>query len=102
MKTKLNAIRKFVLSFVNKFRNHGWIDVNDQLPEEKETVFISDGKGWTSVGCLVYIENNGWFWAEHNGIIYQDGDKIVAECELDDLEVRYWHKFPKTLIKHKK
>jgi hypothetical protein len=29
----------------SKFDNHGWIDVDEQLPEEKETVFISDGKG---------------------------------------------------------
>lgn len=71
----------------------GWLDANVHLPDELETVFISNGKGWTSIGCLVYDE--GWHWAESNGVIYEDKGKIVAECESDDLDVKYWHKLPK-------
>jgi len=71
----------------------GWLDVNVHLPDELETVFISNGKGWTSIGCLVYDE--GWHWAESNGVIYEEHGKIVAECESDDLDVKYWHKLPK-------
>lgn len=70
-----------------------WYDVNEKLPEELETVFISNGKGWTTIGCLVYVENE-WFWAETNGVMYEENGKIVAECEIEDLDVRYWHPFP--------
>lgn len=78
--------------------SNGWIDVNVQLPNELETVFISNGKGWTSIGCLVYEQGCGWHWAETNGIIYEENGKIVSECESDDLDVKYWHKFPKPPI----
>ena len=72
--------------------NHAWISVNKGLPHDNETVFISNGKGWTSIGCLIYDE--GYHWAEIDGEIYQEGDKIVAECVPDDLDVQYWHKLP--------
>lgn len=71
----------------------GWISVADRLPAEQETVFISNGEGFTSIGCRVWSEEN-WWWAESNGVVYEDKGKIVAECELDDLDVRFWHPFP--------
>ena len=77
----------------NGMLGEGWLDANVHLPDELETVFISNGKGWTSIGCLVYSE--GWHWAESNGVIYEEKGKIVAECESDDLDVKYWHKLPK-------
>jgi hypothetical protein len=75
--------------------HEGWIDVNVQLPDILETVFISNGKGWTSIGCRAYEQDCGWHWAESNGVIYEENGRIVAECESDDLDVKYWHKFPK-------
>ena len=76
---------------------NGWIDVNDHLPEELETVWITNGKGWTTLGCWSYLDENEWCWAETNGTIYQDEDEIVAECEADDLDVKFWHKLPKPI-----
>jgi len=81
-----------------------WINVKDSLPEVLETVWISNGKGWTTLGCRTdYFEgDNGelnWCWASvQNGIIYQEDGKIVAECEADDLDVRFWHKLPDPII----
>ena len=75
---------------------NGWIDVNDHLPEELETVWITNGKCWTTLGCRAFDGDN-WCWAASNGVIYQDGDKIVAECEADDLDVKYWHRVPKPI-----
>lgn len=75
----------------------GWIDVNDHLPDELETVWITNGKGWTTLGCWSYFDENEWCWAETNGTIYQDGDEIVAECEAGDLDVKYWHRLPKPI-----
>ena len=69
------------------------ISVEEQLPEELESVWISNGKGWTALGCLVRVED-GWHWAESNGIIYEENNKIVTECESDDLEVNFWHPLP--------
>jgi len=82
----------------NGMLGEGWLDTNFKLPDELETVFISNGKGWTSIGCLVYDRDDRearWHWAESNGVIYEEKGKIVAECESDDLDVKYWHKLPK-------
>src|SRR3989304_1117827 len=82
----------------NGMLGEGWLDKNFKSPDELEPVFISNGKGWTSIGCLVYDRDDRearWHWAESNGVIYEEKGKIVAECESDDLDVKYWHKLPK-------
>lgn len=71
----------------------GWTLVEKELPDELETVWISNGKGWTTLGCRVPDEN-GWHWAESNGVIYQQANKIMSECESDDLDVRFWQRLP--------
>lgn len=82
---------------------NGWISVEDSLPEPLETVWLSNGKGWTSLGCRsdYYEGDNGelvWCWAETNGIIYEENGKIVSECDSDDLDVLFWHRIPKPPI----
>jgi hypothetical protein len=74
-----------------------WISVEEKLPNPLQTVWITNGKGWTSLGCLVE-DAEGWHWAESNGIIYQEGNDIVSECESDDLDVNYWMALPKVII----
>ena len=78
-----------------------WISVNDSLPHYLQTVWVSDGKGWTTLGCRTNFDDDdddgGWSWcwaAIDNGIIYEQDGKIIAECEEDDLDVQYWHKIP--------
>ena len=75
-------------------KNKGWIDATIDLPDHLEAVWISNGKGWTSMGCIVKI-NDEFHWAESNGVVYEDNGVITAECESDDLDVKFWHKFPK-------
>ncbi len=70
-----------------------WTKVEDGLPDELETVWISNGKGWTTLGCRVY-EDGDWHWAESNGTIYEEDGKIVSECESDDLDVQDWKALP--------
>ena len=78
----------------------GWVSVKDALPECLETVWVSNGKGWTTLGCRTDLYDDGeggwaWCWAAiSNGIIYEQDGKIVAECEEDDLDVCFWHKLP--------
>jgi hypothetical protein len=77
----------------------GWVSVHDDLPEILETVWVSNGKGWTTLGCRsdYYEGDDGklvWCWAASNGIIYEEDGKIVAECEEDDLDVCFWHRLP--------
>jgi hypothetical protein len=74
-----------------------WISAEEALPEPLETVWISNGKGWTNLGCLIIIENE-YFWGNNTGMVYQDNNKIVAECEIDDLDVKFWHKVPNAII----
>lgn len=80
--------------------NDKWISVDDDLPEILETVWITNGKGWVSLGCIVVFDYDNedkpmWCWGEHNGTIYAEGDSIVAECEAEDLDVKYWKRLPK-------
>lgn len=78
----------------------GWVSVHDALPETLETVWISNGKGWTTLGCRSDFHEGddgklGWCWCVvANGIIYEEDGKIVAECEEDDLDVCFWHPLP--------
>lgn len=76
-----------------------WISVNDRLPETLETVWISNGKGWTTLGCRSdyhYGDEDKlvWCWAKTNGIIYEEDGKIISECEEDDLDVTHWMPLP--------
>ena len=71
-----------------------WINVNELLPTPLALVWITNGKGWTSLGCLVE-DNEGCHWAETNGVIYQEKDEIISECESEDLDVVAWHELPK-------
>ena len=71
-----------------------WVLCDDDMPEIDETVWITNGCGWTALGCLVECDG-GYCWAVTNGIIYEDDGKIVSECELDDdYDVVYWHRLP--------
>lgn len=78
----------------------GWVSVNERLPEPLQTVWISNGNGWTSLGCRTALyEIDGvwnWCWAETNGTIYEQDGQIVTEAEEDDLDVQYWHECPAT------
>ena len=83
----------------------GWIAVENGLPDTLETVWISNGKGWTTLGCRSDLQDDGegglnWCWAAvSNGLIYEEDGIIIAECEGDDLDVRLWHRLPKPLKK---
>ena len=75
---------------------HGWNNVKNKLPKECETVFVSNGQGNTTIGCLIYCESK-WQWATiANAMVYEENGKIFAECEASDFHVKLWHKFPKT------
>ena len=69
-----------------------WISVNDKLPEELETVWITNGS-YVSLGCLVH-NGEGWCWAEAMEQPYIEDGKIVVGCEEDDLDVTHWHPVP--------
>lgn len=70
-----------------------WISVEDRLPKSLQTVWLSNGNGFICLGCLV-DNDDGWHWAESNGIIYIYNGEITSECESDDLDVRYWMPLP--------
>ena len=91
MKRELESLRAENAELIEALR---WHSVNDKLPEPLETVWISNGNGWTTLGCLV-VNNEGSHWAESNGIIYQEENRIVSECESDDLDVKFWIALPK-------
>lgn len=72
----------------------GWVAVTDTLPKPLQTVWLTNGKGWVCLGCLVESDG-GWHWAESNGVIYIENGEIVSECESEDLDVNFWHELPK-------
>ena len=73
-----------------------WISTKNKIPEPLQTVWISNGRGWTTLGCLVDMDG-GYHWAQTNGIIYEHNGQIVSECESDDLDVNFWHELPKAV-----
>jgi hypothetical protein len=71
-----------------------WVACDELLPEHLQTVWLANKeKQWVCLGCLVDT-NEGWHWAESNGVIYVDEGKIVSECESDDLDVTHWCALP--------
>lgn len=77
------------------FDVNNWVACDDRLPEHLQTVWLANKeKQWVCLGCLVDT-NEGWHWAESNGVIYVDEGKIVSECESDDLDVTHWCALPK-------
>jgi hypothetical protein len=71
-----------------------WVACDERLPENLQTVWLANKeKQWVCLGCLVDT-NEGWHWAESNGVIYVDEGKIVSECESDDLNVTHWCALP--------
>jgi len=102
---KLNKAMNLVQEFVNTLPaslsspGSGWVKVEDGLPEVLETVWISNGKGWTTLGCRSDYQQGDdgeliWCWCATNGTIYEEDGKIVAECEEDDWDVRHWRPLP--------
>jgi hypothetical protein len=75
-----------------------WIKATEKLPTPFQTVWMTNGKGWVALGCLVDADG-GYHWAQSHGIIYQEGNAIIAECESDDLDVVYWHPVPEVILK---
>lgn len=82
--------------YVARKVDNGWTHISDALPEHLETVWLSNGKGFTTLGCLVWTED-GWHWAATNGVIYEENSRIVSECESDDIDAEYWHRLPDAL-----
>lgn len=74
--------------------NVKWVPVTDDLPEPLKTVWLTNGKGWVSLGCRAESDG-GWHWAQSNGILYVEDGEIVSECESEDLDVVFWHELPK-------
>lgn len=72
----------------------GWVPTWHLLPEHLKTVWITNGKGWVALGCVVKSDE-GYHWAESNGVIYAENGEIVSECESEDLDVAFWHPLPK-------
>lgn len=72
----------------------GWVAVTDALPKPLQTVWLTNNKGHICLGCLVESDD-GWHWAESNGVIYIENGEIVSECESEDLDVVFWHELPK-------
>ena len=74
-----------------------WINIEETktFPNENETVWLYCEKDKTVfLGCHVYLNNEGWFWAQSNGNIYSENGKIVSECDIDDLDVTHWCRLP--------
>ena len=75
---------------------NGWASLSESMPEENETVWLTEiGTNSVSLGCRVYLKNEGWFWAFTNGNFYGEDGKIVTECELTDNDVfTHYHRVP--------
>lgn len=81
--------------------NPGWPSVNERLPDPLQLVWISDGKGWTRLGCraspyLGLRAKKKCYWAILKGTVYEYNETIGGVVvEEDDLNVQFWHPVPK-------
>ncbi len=66
-------------------------------PELNETVWLySENTGRVFLGYLTYFQDEGVFWAAgHVNDIYSDGTNIIADCEIDDVDVTHFARLPK-------
>ncbi|MRM83385.1 hypothetical protein [Riemerella anatipestifer] len=73
---------------------NNWKKTEEELPNENETVWITNGKDWVALGCLVYLEY-GYLWGISNNEIYSKDGKIMTEVDLEEgLDVKFWHSVP--------
>lgn len=103
----VNAISNIIESNPSLIELSSWISIIDSLPNPLQTVWISNGKGWTTLGCISEAEEGDdgrfyWHWCETNGVIYQENGEIVSECEGNDLDVLFWHPLPKPIFNQNK
>ena len=72
-----------------------FIPVEKELPAFGEVVIGTDGKSFACL-CLRYRDNpeDDWCWSEVKGIWLNEGIICEDEGEMDDLDIRYWHKLP--------
>lgn len=94
LENKVNELQEVVNKNCNIPDVNNWVACDERLPEHLQTVWLANKeKQWVCLGCLVDT-NEGWHWAESNGVIYVDEGKIVSECESDDLDVTHWCALP--------
>ena len=68
-----------------------WNLVKNGLPDENKSVWLYNEKNnHVTLGCSVYLNNEGWFLAVSNGEIYSENGEIVTEAEIDDYEFTHW------------
>lgn len=69
--------------------------------EENETVWLYNDKTHNvMLAVMVYVTNEGWFWAESNGIVYVENGQIVTEAEIEDeYDFTHYCKLPKLPVK---
>ena len=73
-----------------------WNKTTNSLPKENELVWLaSENLKSIHLGCRVYLQNEGWFWAVADIYPYADNGKIVADCEIADIDVTHWKRLPK-------
>ncbi len=65
----LHQMDDFITDLDNRIEESGWVAVTDALPKPLQTVWLTNGKGWVSLGCRAESDG-GWHWAESNGVIY--------------------------------
>ena len=76
-------IAKEILDFhAQQSKDSEWISVTEKYPDEKQTVWCySEKLDNVFLGEYVYVINEGWFWAESNGVIYASDGKIVSDAK---------------------
>lgn len=67
---------------------NGFKKVGDELPDPDKLCWLITSDG-IQLGCR-HVEQENWCWAECNGVMYEKNGEIVGECEMEDLDVKFW------------
>jgi hypothetical protein len=72
-----------------------FINTKTQLPPDDSLIWIKLKGGNIIIGCT-YTELDAWSWCEaiESPHFYDSEGKWFADCEIEDLDVIGWARFP--------
>lgn len=73
-----------------------WYPITVSNPPPDQLCWLrgySAEKVW--LGCRTYVENEGIFWAESNGMIEVSEGMIASDCYLEDISPTHYSPLPK-------
>ena len=71
-----------------------WNKVKEKLPDINQTVWLTNGKDWVTLGCLVNYDGK-LMWSCNNYVyVYSKDYQTAINYNIDFSEIIYWYPVP--------